>query len=57
MRAEFDSVFDGGYASSGRSRRPSKTVLKATMLLALYSIRSEQAFCEPLNYRRASDPR
>jgi transposase len=48
--AELDSVFDGMYASSGRSSVPPETLLKATVLMALYSIRSERAFCERLNY-------
>jgi transposase len=48
--AELDDVFDGMYASSGRSSVPPETLLKSTVLMAMYSIRSERAFCERLNY-------
>jgi transposase len=48
--AALDQVFDGMYASSGRSSVPPETLLKATVLMALYSIRSERAFCARLNY-------
>jgi transposase len=48
--AELDDVFDGMYASGGRRSIPPETLLKATVLMAMYSIRSERAFCERLNY-------
>jgi len=48
--AELDDTFDGMYASGGRRSVPPETLLKATVLMALYSIRSERAFCEQLNY-------
>jgi transposase len=38
------------YANSGRPSVPPEALLKATVLMALYSIRSERAFCERLNY-------
>jgi transposase len=47
---ELDDVFDGMYAAGGRASVPPETLLKATVLMALYSIRSERAFCERLNY-------
>jgi transposase len=47
---ELDDVFDAMYASSGRSSVPPETLLKSTVLMAMYSIRSERAFCERLNY-------
>ncbi len=47
---ELDDVFDAMYASSGRSSVPPESLLKATVLMAMYSIRSERAFCERLNY-------
>lgn len=47
---ELDEVFDEMYASSGRSSVPPETLLKSTVLMAMYSIRSERAFCERLNY-------
>src|SRR6266850_433489 len=48
--ADLDGVFDGMYAMGGRSSVPPEALLKATVLMALYSIRSERAFCERLNY-------
>jgi len=48
--AELDEVFDGMYAAGGRASVPPETLLKSTVLMALYSIRSERAFCERLNY-------
>jgi hypothetical protein len=47
---QLDEVFDGMYAAGGRSSVPPETLLKATVLMALYSIRSGRAFCERLNY-------
>src|SRR3954470_6411169 len=48
--ADLDHVFDGMYAAGGRPSVPPETLLKATVLMAMYSIRSERAFCERLNY-------
>jgi transposase len=48
--AEMDDTFDAMYATSGRSSVPPESLLKATVLMAMYSIRSERAFCERLNY-------
>ena len=48
--AELDGEFDVMYAAKGRPSVPPETLLKATVLMALYSIRSERAFCERLNY-------
>ena len=47
---ELDDVFDGMYAAAGRASVPPETLLKSTVLMAMYSIRSERAFCERLNY-------
>lgn len=47
---ELDAEFDVMYASTGRRSVPPETLLKATVLMALYSVRSERAFCERLNY-------
>ena len=47
---ELDDEFDAMYASSGRPSVPPEQLLKATVLMAMYSIRSERAFCERLNY-------
>ena len=48
--AGLDDTFEAMYASSGRSSVPPESLLKATVLMAMYSIRSERAFCERLNY-------
>lgn len=48
--AGLDGEFDAMYASTGRRSVPPEALLKATVLMALYSIRSERAFCERLNY-------
>ena len=47
---ELDGEFDAMYASNGRPSVPPEVLLKATVLMALYSIRSERQFCERLNY-------
>jgi transposase len=38
------------YAAAGRRSVPPEMLLKATVPMALYSIHSERAFCERLNY-------
>src|SRR4051794_19751733 len=48
--AELDDVFDEMYAAGGRRSVPPEVLLKSTVLMAMYSIRSERAFCERLNY-------
>lgn len=48
--ADLDGEFDAMYSRSGRPSVPPEQLLKATVLMALYSIRSERAFCERLNY-------
>jgi len=47
--AELDGEFDAMYARSGRPSVPPEQLLKATVLMALYSTRSERAFCERLH--------
>jgi transposase len=47
---ELDDQFDAMYAAAGRPSVPPEQLLKATVLMAMYSIRSERAFCERLNY-------
>ena len=47
---ELDGEFDVMYSRKGRRSVPPEALLKATVLMALYSIRSERAFCERLNY-------
>ncbi|MDP9364554.1 MAG: IS5 family transposase [Chloroflexota bacterium] len=48
--AELSPVFDRMYAVGGRPSIPPECLLKASLLIALYSIRSERAFCEELDY-------
>jgi transposase len=48
--ADLDGTFDAMYAAGGRRSVPPEVLLKATVLMAMYSIRSERAFCERLNY-------
>ena len=42
--------FDQMYAEGGRPSIPPERLLKASLLIALYSVRSERAFCEELDY-------
>ena len=42
--------FDAMYAEGGRPSIPPERLLKAEVLIALYSIRSETLFCEQLGY-------
>lgn len=46
LSPEFDRV----YASVGRASAPPERLLKASLLIALYSVRSERAFCKRLAY-------
>ena len=48
--ADLDGTFDEMYSAGGRRSVPPEVLLKATVLMAMYSIRSERAFCERLNY-------
>jgi transposase len=48
--ADLDPIFETMYATGGRRSVPPEQLLKATVLMAMYSIRSERAFCERLNY-------
>jgi transposase len=48
--AQLDGEFKKMYAVGGRPSVPPEQLLKATVLMALYSIRSERQFCERLNY-------
>ncbi len=48
--AELDDTFDQMYAGTGRSSVPPESLLKATILMAMYSIRSERAFRKRLTY-------
>ena len=46
MSGEFDRL----YADSGRPSIPPERLLKASLLIALYSVRSDRVFCEMLDY-------
>jgi transposase len=48
--AELSPTFDAMYGNGGRPSIPPERLLKASLLIALYSVRSERAFCEQLNY-------
>jgi transposase len=48
--ADLDGGFAAMYSRIGRPSVPPEQLLKATVLMALYSVRSERAFCERLNY-------
>jgi len=43
-------VFDEMYAATGRPSIPPERLLKATLLMALYTVRSERLLCEQLDY-------
>lgn len=47
---ELETVFNGMYSELGRPSIPPERLLKAMVLMALYSIRSERMFCERLRY-------
>src|SRR5215207_1545384 len=48
--ADLSPVFNAMYAAGGRPSIPPERLLKASLLIALYSARGERAFCEQLNY-------
>ena len=50
--AELSPLFDQMYAAAGEGRAsiPPERLLKASLLISLYSVRSERAFCEELTY-------
>ncbi len=43
---ELDAEFDVMYSRIGRPSVPPEQLLKARILMALYSVRSERAFCD-----------
>jgi transposase len=47
---ELDGELTVMYSRIGRPSVPPENLLKATVLMAMYSMRSERAFCERLNY-------
>src|SRR5947209_17297718 len=47
---ELSPIFDEIYSVLGRPSIPPERLLKASLLMALYTIRSERLFCEQLDY-------
>ncbi len=47
---QLSSTFDAMYAAIGRPSIPPERLLKSTLLMALYTVRSERLFCEQLDY-------
>jgi transposase len=47
---ELSPIFNQMYAPNGRPSIPPEHLLKASLLIALYSVRSERQFCERLQY-------
>src|ERR1051326_3680324 len=47
---ELSPTFDAMYGTGGRPSIPPERLLKASLLISLYSVRSERAFCEQLDY-------
>ena len=50
MLKDLSPLFDKMYERNGRPSIPPEHLLKATLLMALYSVRSERQFCERLEY-------
>jgi transposase len=48
--AELSPLFDAMYADTGRPSIPPERLLKAELLIALFSVRSERALCADLDY-------
>ena len=48
--AELSALFDEMYSAVGRPSIPPERLLKASLLMALYTVRSERLFCEQLDY-------
>jgi transposase len=47
---ELSPTFDAMYSDVGRRSIPPERLLKATLLMAFYTVRSERLFCEQLDY-------
>lgn len=48
--ARLDETFNRMYGKTGRPSIPPERLLKASLLMALFSVRSERQLCEQLNY-------
>ena len=49
--ANLSPTFDAMYGTGGRPSIPPERLLKASLLISLYSVRSERAFCEELDFQ------
>ena len=49
--ARLSPRFDAMYGAGGRPSIPPERLLKASLLISLYSVRSERAFCEELDFQ------
>ena len=47
---QLSPLFDEMYSAIGRPSIPPERLLKASLLMALYTVRSERMFCEQLDY-------
>ena len=47
---QLSPVFDQMYSALGRPSIPPERLLRASLLMALYTVRSERLFCEQLDY-------
>src|ERR1700745_589175 len=47
---ELSPLFEQRYSEVGRPSIPPERLLKASLLMALYTVRSERLFCEQLDY-------
>src|SRR3954468_18924737 len=47
---ELSPTFSAMYSAVGRPSIPPERLLKASLLMALYTVRSERLFCEQLDY-------
>jgi transposase len=47
---DMSPTFDAMYATSGRTSVPPERLLKGTLLMAFFSVRSERALCEQIGY-------
>jgi transposase len=52
--AALSPEFDRMYAEVGRPSIPPERLLKASLLIALYSVHSERTFCDELDYNLLS---
>lgn len=48
--SELGEVFEAMYSETGRPSVPPERLLKAQLLIALFSVRSDRQFCEQLDY-------